>query len=90
MPVFKCCNDPDCAGRRVSKRKWCHDAFVAPPYPLGVNPYLGYPPVFGSRMQMSAASGADGDRAGACAANDNDNVDYGAFETDMTVKFAEM
>ena len=61
MPVFvQCCDDPDCAGRRVSKRKWSHDAFVAPPYPDGVNPYLGYPPVFGSHMQMFSADDAAG------------------------------
>ncbi len=48
-------------GRRVSKRKWSNDAFVIPPYPLGVNPYLEYAPVFGSRMQMSAATGAGAD-----------------------------
>ena len=56
MPVLKCCDTPDCAGRRVSKRKWSHDVFVPPPYPIGVNPYFGYPPVFGS--QRSAAAGA--------------------------------
>ena len=52
------CDDPDCVGCRLSKRKWEHRtlAFVLPPRPIGCNPYRGTPPVFGS--QMSAAAGA--------------------------------
>ena len=64
------CDDPDCAGCRLSKKKWSHDAFVPPPYPPGVNPYVGYPPVFGS--QMSA-------RAAARAAADEDNDEPSSF-----------
>ena len=92
MPVFKCCNDPDCAGRRVSKRKWCHDAFVAPPYPLGVNPYLGYPPVFGSRMQMSAAAADEyKKRCGALDRRCDEPADFIVEDSpDTASKFAAM
>jgi hypothetical protein len=92
MPVFKCCDDPDCAGRRVSKRKWCHDAFVAPPYPLGVNPYLGYPPVFGSRMQMSAAAADEyKKRCGALDRRCDEPADFIVEDSpDAAAKFAAM
>ena len=50
------CDDPDCAGCRLSKRKWEHRtlAFVLPPRPIGCNPYRGTPPVFGSQMSAAA------------------------------------